>query len=71
MANVRVFAETRGDALRKVALEAVTAARALADSSGGGEVHALAAHLEEHVVEQRALVDAEHLAVDPAGGYWP
>ena len=43
MANVLVFAETRGAALRKVALEAVTAARALADASGGGEVHALVA----------------------------
>jgi electron transfer flavoprotein alpha subunit len=43
MANVLVFAETRGGALRKVALEAVTAARALADTSGGGEVHALLA----------------------------
>jgi len=43
MANVLVFAETRGTALRKVALEAVTAARALADASGGGEVHAIIA----------------------------
>ena len=43
MANVLVFAETRGTALRKVALEAVSAARALADASGGGEVHALVA----------------------------
>jgi len=43
MANVLVFAETRGTALRKVALEAVTAARAVADASGGGEVHAVVA----------------------------
>ena len=43
MANVLVYAETRGAALRKVALEAVTAARALADASGGGEVHAVLA----------------------------
>ena len=43
MANVLVYAETRGTALRKVALEAVTAARALADASGGGEVHAVVA----------------------------
>ena len=43
MANVLVFAETRGTALRKVALEAVTAARAVADASGGGEVHAIVA----------------------------
>jgi electron transfer flavoprotein alpha subunit len=44
MANVLVFAETRGNTLRKVALEALTAARALADAlGGGGEVHALVA----------------------------
>lgn len=43
MANILVFAETRGNALRKVALEAVTAARALADATSGGEVHALVA----------------------------
>ena len=41
MANVLVFAETRGNALRKVAHEAVTAARQLADATGGGEVHAI------------------------------
>jgi electron transfer flavoprotein alpha subunit len=41
MANILVFAESRGTTLRKVALEATTAARALADSTGGGEVHAL------------------------------
>ena len=43
MANVLVYAETRGSALRKVALEAVTAARQLADATGGGEVHAVVA----------------------------
>ena len=43
MANVLVFAETRNGEVRKVALEAVTAARKLADASGGGEVHALLA----------------------------
>ena len=42
MPNVLVFAETRGTELRKVALEAVTAARALCDALGG-EVHALLA----------------------------
>jgi electron transfer flavoprotein alpha subunit len=41
MANVLVFAESRGTTLRKVALEATTAGRALADATGGGEVHAL------------------------------
>ena len=43
MANVLVFAETRGGELRKVALEAVTAARKLAELSGGGSVHAVVA----------------------------
>jgi electron transfer flavoprotein alpha subunit len=40
MPNVLAFAEQRGGELRKVALEAVTAARALADAEGG-DVHAL------------------------------
>ena len=40
MANVLVFAESRGTDLRKVALEAVTAGRQLADAVGG-DVHAL------------------------------
>ena len=43
MSNVLVFAETRGGELRKIALEAVTAARQLADATGGGEVHAFVA----------------------------
>jgi electron transfer flavoprotein alpha subunit len=42
-ANVLVFAESRGTELRKVALEAVTAGRRLADALGGAEVHALLA----------------------------
>ena len=41
MANVFAYAETRGGELRKVALEAVTTARELADATGGGEVHAM------------------------------
>jgi electron transfer flavoprotein alpha subunit len=41
MANIFAFAESRGAEIRKVGLEAVTAARILADKSGGGEVHAL------------------------------
>jgi electron transfer flavoprotein alpha subunit len=40
MANIFAFAEARNGELRKVAIEAVTAARTLADSTGG-EVHAL------------------------------
>jgi len=43
MANVLVFAETRAGELRKVALEAVTAARQLAEQSGGGQVHVVVA----------------------------
>jgi electron transfer flavoprotein alpha subunit len=43
MANFLVFAETRGAELRKVAGEAVSIARRLADASGGGEVHAFVA----------------------------
>ena len=39
--NVLVFAEARGLEPRKIAFEAITAARQLADSTGGGEVHAL------------------------------
>lgn len=41
MPDVLVFAEARAGALRKVALEAVTAGRALVDANGGGAVHAL------------------------------
>ena len=41
MANVFAFVESRGTDVRKVGLEAVTAARMLADKAGGGEVHAL------------------------------
>jgi electron transfer flavoprotein alpha subunit len=40
MANILAFAEARHGELRKVALESVTTARRLADSTGG-EVHAL------------------------------
>src|SRR5258705_4528878 len=41
MANLFAFVETRGPDVRKVGLEAVTAARMLADKTGAGEVHAL------------------------------
>ena len=41
MAKIFAFVESRGAELRKVGLEAVTAARMFADKSGGGEVHAL------------------------------
>ena len=41
MPAVLAFAESRNGELRKVAFEAVTAARQAADASGGGEVHAI------------------------------
>jgi electron transfer flavoprotein alpha subunit len=41
MADIFAYAESRAGTLRKVALEAVTAARQAADASGGGTVHAL------------------------------
>ncbi len=41
MAAIFAFAESRDGALRKVALETVTAARRAADATGGGEVHAM------------------------------
>jgi electron transfer flavoprotein alpha subunit len=41
MANTFAFAELRRGAPRKVAFEAVTAARIAAEATGGGEVHAL------------------------------
>jgi electron transfer flavoprotein alpha subunit len=43
MANVLVFAESRGGVLRKLAFEAVSVGRRIADASGGGEVHAVVA----------------------------
>jgi electron transfer flavoprotein alpha subunit len=43
MANVFAFAESRGGDVRKAGLEAVAAARQIADQTGGGEVHALLA----------------------------
>jgi electron transfer flavoprotein alpha subunit len=41
MADMFAFAESRGGELRKVAFEAVAAARHAADATGGGQVHAL------------------------------
>jgi electron transfer flavoprotein alpha subunit len=41
MPNALVFVETRSGAVRKVGFEAVTAARAAMDRSGGGNVHAV------------------------------
>ena len=58
MANVLVVAEVRAGDLRKVALEALTAARQLAELSGGGEVHALLAGGEG--ISAHASTLAEH-----------
>ncbi len=72
MANVFAFAETRGGALRRVAFEAVTAARAIADATGGGEVHAMlvgapgvssvAAELGKYGAD--VVIVVEHAALD-------
>src|SRR3954463_13204657 len=70
MPNVFAFSETRGGELRKVGLETVTAARALADATGGGEVHAMvagasvqahAARLGEHGAD--VVLTVEHAAL--------
>jgi electron transfer flavoprotein alpha subunit len=76
MANVFAFVESRGADVRKVGLETVTAARNLADKSGGGEVHALvlgppgisakAAQLGQYGAD--AIIIVEHAAL---GNYNP
>ncbi|MDQ6611706.1 MAG: electron transfer flavoprotein subunit alpha/FixB family protein [Gemmatimonadota bacterium] len=58
MANIFVFAESRAGELRKVALEAVTGARKLAELSGGGQVHALIAGAAGIAAKAEAL--AQH-----------
>ncbi len=73
MANVLVIAEVRAGELRKVALEAVTAARRLADLAGGGQVHALLAGppgigakadaLAHHGADQVLLLEHEGFAL--------
>jgi electron transfer flavoprotein alpha subunit len=72
MANTFAYAEARGGQLRKVAFEAVTAARQAAEASGGGEVHALviggaglaakAAELGRYGADRATVV--EHPALD-------
>lgn len=71
MANVLVFAETRGGELRKVALEAVTAARQLADLSGGGQVHAVVAGAQNTASHADALAShgADQVLVLEHGGF--
>ena len=71
MANVFAFVETRGGDVRKVGLEAVTAARIFADKTGG-EVHALmlgppgiaakAAQVGEHGADVVIVVEHPALA---------
>ena len=64
MANVIAFAETRNGELRKIALEAVTAARSVADATGG-EVHAFVAGATgiEHCAAQLAKYGADEVVV--------
>jgi electron transfer flavoprotein alpha subunit len=71
MANIFAFAETRNGELRKIGLESVTAARALADATGG-QVHAFVAGAPgiAVVAEQLAkygadtVIVAEHAAFE-------
>jgi len=64
MANVFAFAETRNGELRKIALEAVTAARSVADATGG-QVHAFVAGTTgiEHCAAQLAKYGADEVIV--------
>ena len=64
MANVFAFAETRNGELRKIALESVTAARAVADATGG-QVHAFVAGAPgiEAVASQLAKYGADVVTV--------
>jgi electron transfer flavoprotein alpha subunit len=55
MSAFLAFAETRAGGLRKVAFEAVTAARQAADSTGGGEVHAVLLGAPGMAQQARAL----------------
>jgi len=55
MAHVFAFVETRGADLRKVGLEAVTAARMLADKSGSGRyTRFCSAHRDSHQRPRRS-----------------
>ncbi|HEY8312079.1 MAG TPA: hypothetical protein VIG47_16055, partial [Gemmatimonadaceae bacterium] len=64
MANVFAFAESRNGELRKIALEAVTAARAVADATGG-QVHAFVAGATgiENCAPQLAKYGADEVVV--------
>ena len=71
MANVFAFAETRNGELRKIGLEAVTAARAVADATGGQVSAFIAgapgiASLADQLAKYGAdtVIVAEHIAFD-------
>ncbi len=68
MANIFAFAESRNGRARKAALEVTTAARTIADSTGG-EVHALIAGASGISSEAAALgahgADVVHVAENP------
>ncbi len=70
MANVFAFAETRNGELRKIALEAVTAARSVADATGG-QVHAFVAGATgiEHCAAQLAKYGADEVVVAEHGAF--
>jgi electron transfer flavoprotein alpha subunit len=69
MANVLVVAEARGGALKKVAFEATTAARTIADASGG-QVHAVLVGAPGIAAEASKLgatgADVVHVCEHPA-----
>ena len=67
--NVLAFAESRGGELRRAGLEAVTAARIIADAKGG-EVHAVlfgAAGIGKHAAALGAHGADKVLVVEHAG----
>jgi electron transfer flavoprotein alpha subunit len=70
MANILVYAESRGADFRKVAFEAVTAGRALADKVGG-EVHAIVCGLAGIAAkaEQLAKFGADVVVVAEHAGF--
>lgn len=70
MPNVLVFAEARGGELRKVAFEAVTAARQVADQVGG-EVHAILVGAPGIAARAAALaeVGADHIVTCEHAGF--
>ena len=70
MANVFAFAETRDGELRKIGLEAVTAARTVADATGGA-VNAFVAGVSgvESLAAQLAMYGADKVIVAEHAGF--